>query len=320
MNGRRWLLLAGLAVLVFVGLAAYGDLRDLAGRVTRFPLPYLAVALGLAAINYLLRFLRWQFYLRTLSIPVPVPVSALVFLGGLALSITPGKLGELVKSYLLRDRSGVPVTLSAPVVLMERFTDVIAVALVGMAGLALPASQQLPLLVSLVLLSVLLLCAVAALLVFWRRGDRLLDLPLVRRWGQAVRESQEGMRRLLGFRPLAVALLLALLAWCSEGLALWVILRGLDAEISVLQAVPIYAAATLVGAISTLPGGLVGTEGSMVALLQQAGVSRGPAAAATLLVRLATLWFAVVIGLAALVCWRWRRPRPVAEVSPSPGI
>jgi uncharacterized protein (TIRG00374 family) len=83
-----------------------------------------------------------------------------------------------------------------------------------------------------------------------------------------------------------------------------------------MRTLPIYAAATLVGAVSALPGGLVSTEGSMVALLQQSGVSRGAASAGTLLVRLATLWFAVAIGLAALACLK--KVRPVA-VAASPG-
>ena len=104
--------------------------------------------------------------------------------------------------------------------------------------------------------------------------------------------------------PLLVAVALGFLAWLSEGVALGVVLKGLDPELNLQQvlpaAVPIYGGAMLVGAITTLPGGLVGTEGVMVALLQQLGTGRGAAVLGTLLVRVATLWFAVVIGLAAL--------------------
>jgi uncharacterized protein (TIRG00374 family) len=169
--------------------------------------------------------------------------------------------------------------------------------------------------VLLVLVIVLLLCGAGMLLVAWRRNDWLLRLPGLRRWRDALGASRDGLRRLLALGPLSVALFLGALAWLSEGVALWVLLLGLDAPVSVLRAVPIYAAATLVGAATALPGGLVGTEGSMVALLQQAGVARSPAAIATLLVRLATLWFAVAIGLAALAWLHRRRPRGAAPVS-----
>jgi uncharacterized membrane protein YbhN (UPF0104 family) len=239
-----------------------------------------------------------------------------VFLAGLALSITPGKVGELVKSYLLRDRAGVPVAASAPVVVMERLTDVMAVVLLGLAGLVLPASRGLPRPVLLALAAALLLCGAGMLLVAGRHSDWVLGLPGLRRWRGALGASRHGLRRLMSPGALAAALSLAALAWLSEGVALWVLLRGLDAPLSVLQAVPIYAAATLVGAVTALPGGLVGTEGSMVALLQQAGVARSPASAATLLVRLATLWFAVSIGLLALAFLHRRRP---PESSRQPG-
>ena len=72
----------------------------------------------------------------------------------------------------------------------------------------------------------------------------------------------------------------------------------------ILKAVSIYAVSTLVGAATTLPGGLIGTEGSMLALLQQSGMVKSAASASTVLVRFITLWFAVAIGVVALIVLR----------------
>lgn len=306
-SSRKLLLLALLAVLVFVGLAGYGDFRDIGEQLAQFPIVYIFAALALAAANYGLRFIRWSYYLAVLRVRVPLGVSGLVFLSGLAMSITPAKAGELFKSYLLRDRAGIPASASAPVVIMERVTDVISVVLLGLTGLAL-----LPLPVLLVLTVVLAITGAAMVALTFRKGEHLFDLPFLRRWGGALRASYVELRRLMAVRVMIVALLLGAAAWFSEGLALWVILHGLDADTSLMRTLPIYAAATLVGAVTALPGGLVGTEGSMVALLQQSGVTRGAASAGTLLVRLATLWFAVAIGLAALACLKKMRPLAVA--------
>ena len=279
--------------------------------MANFPVPFLLGSLGLAALNYGVRFLRWAYYLRVLGIGVSLPVSVLVFLSGLAMSVTPGKMGELLKSFLLRDRTGVPVSTSAPVVVMERVTDVVSVTLLCLTVLAL-----LPLLVSSLLAVILLAGVVLMFLIASSHSDRLLALPIIRRWKPELQSSREGLRSLMLPRPLAVAVFLGILAWLSEGVALWLIMRGLGAEVSLIRALPIYAAATLVGAITTLPGGLVGTEGTMVALLQQAGITRGAASAGTLLVRLVTLWFAVLVGLIALVCLKKFLPVPLAS-SPS---
>lgn len=62
----------------------------------------------------------------------------------------------------------------------------------------------------------------------------------------------------------------------------------------------------LAGALSFMPGGIGGAEGVMVALL----MTQAPAAdavAATVLIRLTTLWFAVAIGALALGASRLKK-------------
>ena len=295
MTGRKLLILILLAVLVFVGLAGYGDFRDTSALVAGFPVPHMIGALGLAAINFGLRFCRWAYYLKVLGLGAPPLVSVLVFLSGLAMSVTPGKAGELFKCHLLRERTGIPAPVSAPVVVMELLTDVVSVLLMATIGIALFPPQVLW-----VMAAVLALCLAAFVPVVTRRGSTLLDLPPLRRWRESLQISREGLRALMRPRALIAAVSLGLGAWVSEGIALWLILDGLNTEIDLLRALPIYSAATLVGAATTIPGGLVGTEGSMVALLQQSGVLKEAASAGTILVRLATLWFAVAVGLAAL--------------------
>ncbi len=299
MSGRRWLLLGLLTVGVFGGLLAYGDFRQVGRTLFETPAAYLGLAAGagLAVVNYALRYLRWSMYLRALGINAPASVSVPVFVAGLALSITPGKVGELLKSVWLQQRTGTPVAASAPAVVMERLTDVISVALLGLTGVLL-----LPAPIALTVGGLLLVGLAVGLLAASRYGEKALDLPVLRRWREPLAQSQDGLRRLMAPRMLAPAVALGFLAWAAEGLALWVIIRGLGDEVAVGIALPISAAAALVGAVTALPGGLVGFEGSMVALLGQAGVPAVTAALATLLTRLATLWLAVVVGGLA---WIW---------------
>jgi uncharacterized protein (TIRG00374 family) len=106
-------------------------------------------------------------------------------------------------------------------------------------------------------------------------------------------------------KAILIGLSLAILAWLSEGVGLWIVLRGLDADLSLVRAISIYATASLVGALIMLPGGVVGTEGSMVGLLRSLDLTRTDASAATIIIRLCTLWFAVVLGLATLGFFYW---------------
>ncbi len=282
-----------------MALVGYGDFGDTIDQIGSLPLRYLFAGLGLASANYLLRFLRWAFYLRVLKIDAPAGVRALVFLSGLAMSITPGKAGELVKCYLLNSRTGVPVSRSAPVVVMERLTDVISVIILGLTGFALLPTPII------VVLAVALVVSVAGLMfAVSRQAPRLTSLPILSRWSELLHDSQEGFKELAAARVMVVGVAIGAVAWFAEGLALWLILKGIGSDIPLVRALPIYAAATLVGAVTALPGGLVGTEGSMLAFLQQSGVTRVGASAGTVLVRLVTLWFAVAVGLVALLALR----------------
>ena len=296
---RRWLLLGLLTAVVFGGLVAYGDFRQIGHILLSSPSAYggFAAGVGLALLNYFFRFLRWSMYLRALDIKVSLRSSVAIFLAGLALSITPGKVGELLKSVWLSERTGVPVAVSTPAVLMERFTDVISVALLGLTGALL-----LPPAMAAMIGGALAVGVAVGLLAASRFGSIALRLPVLRRWEAPLAQSREGLRRLMSPRLWCAAVALGFLAWAAEGVALWVIVAGLGEQVALGVALPVSAAAALVGAITALPGGLVGFEGSMVALLSQAGLSAPVAALATLLTRLATLWLAVLIGLAA---WLW---------------
>ena len=297
-----------LFVLVFVGLALYGDLPELLTQISSFPVVYWFMVLGLALANYLLRLLRWHYYLMTLQINIGLGASSAIFMSGLSMAISPGRVGELAKSYYLKEKLDVPVARSAAAVVAERVTDLISVLLISLWGLTLvPYGWA-------VAVSILLALGVFALIVFspWGNGV-ILRLPLPRRWKPFLSTSRDALKAVFSIRPLAVAVVLGLLAWFAEGCGLWLVLRGLDATVSIGQAASIYAVATLIGAITMLPGGLVGTEGSMIALLQQLDLTKTSASAATFIIRVCTLWFAVLIGVLALLYVQVFMSRKIAQ-------
>jgi len=294
-NKFKLILIFIVAVLVFLGLAVYGDFEEVSQIVMDYPKHYFLIALILALVNYGVRFVRWAYYLKVLGVNIQLSTSLLVFFTGLALSVTPGKLGEFFKCYLLRQKAGMPVARSVAVVIMERLTDLVSVLIVGLTGLGLIPIPVLG-----------ICCFVAVCLVIFSMifkssvGSLLSRLPFVARWKQQIDSSRSAFDALLKVRVLLIATLLGVVAWASEGIALHFILKGLGSDNSVWLSMPIYAWATIVGGISAVPGGLVGTEISMLAFLVNIGLAKGEAASAVLLIRFATLWFAVLLGIVAI--------------------
>jgi uncharacterized protein (TIRG00374 family) len=117
---------------------------------------------------------------------------------------------------------------------------------------------------------------------------------------------------------LAIATALSLVAWGAEAFAFHLMLDWLGLQVDVAFAVFVYAAAMLAGALSFLPGGLGGAEATMVSLLLWLGQPQAPAVAATVLIRLTTLWFAVVLGLLALGSLLRQRPDALVDSTTAP--
>jgi uncharacterized membrane protein YbhN (UPF0104 family) len=298
------LLVAGLVAAVVVGLGVYADFGALRSALESFRWELFPLALALTFLNYLVRFLRWQRYLATLKIAVPARRSFAIYLAGQTMTISPGKLGEVLKSGLLRRSFAVPVARSAPIVLAERVTDAVGiVVLLALAALWARTSESWPVAVAGLVVAVLAVVAVRA--------------PWLGRYRRLV-EAQRAALELLGPRLLAGMSAVAAASWFCECLAAYVCVRGLGMDASLAVTTFVFAAGTLAGALSFLPGGLGVAETSMAGLfVVLADASRADAVAATVLIRLATLWFAVLLGLCALgLETRYVSPEPEPEPDP----
>jgi uncharacterized membrane protein YbhN (UPF0104 family) len=271
-------------VAVAVGLGLYADFGQLGDELARFRWELFPLALTLTALNYLLRFWRWQRYLVRLDIEVPMGRSLAIFTAGLLGTITPAKLGEVLKCGLLKRSFEVPVRRSVPIVLAERVTDATGVVVLAVA--AGVGTNRWPLLaVALAGVAVIVLVVRSPLL---ERFTRLGEAP--------------GAARALLETPLLVGMTaLSAVSWFCECLAAYVCVRGLALDLSLGDTVVVFSLGSLAGALSLLPGGLGVAEGSMTGLIRVLGdVSKAGAVAATVLIRVATLWFAVGLGLVGL--------------------
>ncbi len=302
-------LLLGITVMVVIGLVS--DLREVGRDLGAFRWALLPAILGFTLLNYILRGMKWDYYLRRLGLGGGVSRfdSGLIFTAGMVMAVTPGKLGEVFKSYLLRRINGAAVSVSAPIVLAERLTDGLAMLLLMALGLTLYPPARL-------LFAVLLVATVAGIIVAQSRGLSMAmiafveRLPFGGRVAPKLRNIYTSTAQLLDWRILLVSTLISVASWGFECVAFYYVLAGLGVEgtpLLLLQATFIFAASTLFGLVSFLPGGLGASEVSSVGLLVAlVGQSASAATTATIIIRFCTLWFGVMLGALALT-WFGRR-------------
>lgn len=290
-------------VAIYVAFSVWADARSVGRALADFRWPLALLGLGLAFLNYIVRFLRWHYYLGILEINVPWGHSLLVFLSGFSLTVTPGKLGEMVKALLLRESHAIPAARTAPIVIAERFTDLVGLLLLACVGVfSFAVDHRFLIMGALLILGGLVVISVESIALSFIKI--LGRLPMVGKFSPKLRDAYHTTTLLLGPRALSLGILLSTISWAFECAAFWIIVHGfVGASIHLQAATFIYATMTVAGALSFLPGGLGVTEAGMLGLLGELGhgTDRSIATAATFVTRLVTLWFAVVLGLVALL-------------------
>ncbi len=324
-----------LGAAVFIVIAFLADYRKVAAALMDFPLNQWPFILFLSLANYALRVIKWDFYLRRLDIKIPLLSSVLIFFSGFIMAITPGKMGEVLKSLLMYEHHGVAVTRSAPAVFMERLTDVIALLFICAAGVvfALNGGSRTGLsgsgtAVSVAaasaagqqnfdgaqLLSLALVTIITCIIIAILSNQKLMNAVLkymerfnfIKKHIVHIESLFEAARVILMPWPLFYATLLSILAWALECYSLYYIITVISPQTPISLALLLfcsfaYAFSTIIGALAMLPGGLFVTEGGMAFLLVKlVKIPMSKAVAATFMVRAATLWFALLIGIFAL--------------------
>jgi uncharacterized protein (TIRG00374 family) len=301
---RNLIVALALGVAVYLLLAIVSGFGDLRRAFEGFDYALVPVILGLVSLSYVGRFFRWLYYLKILKVSVPLGVNAAIFASGLSMTISPGKLGEVLKSVFVRQASGAPVARTAPAVVAERATDgtgMLAWGFLGAFALGLGPTTM---------VVFLALASFGIAVVRSKRlsllAERILGkLPLLDRLSPHLGDFHTSSNELLATRPLIVGTVISFLSWGLECLGVYLCAVGLDVGEPFLLVVFVFGLSSLVGVLSMLPGGIgaveAGLTGQFVAV---AGLSAPVAVALTLLIRLATLWFATLVGILGLFAVR----------------
>jgi uncharacterized protein (TIRG00374 family) len=287
------------ASLGYLGIVLWSDWHDVIHAAMQTGTGGVMAVLSMSLVNYVLRFTRWQMYLNKLGHRPPWLASLRIYLAGYALTITPGKAGEALRSVFLK-RFGVGYGTSLAALFSDRLSDLIAIVLIALAGLSfypMASAIVLPGVIAVGLaLVVLLQDRLIRKLYEWASTSR----HRLTRWMRHPLDLIIQARRCHDVMTLSIATLLSLVAWSAEAVAFYWVLGWLGADQSLGYSFFVYAVSMLVGALSFLPGGLGGAEAAMITLLVWKGSALPQAVAATVLIRFATLWFAVLLGVAAL--------------------
>lgn len=310
-------LLFGIALSA--GLFLFADVRTMSSHLRHVSGEWVLVALAMVLGNFTLRALRWHYYLVLIRSGIGFFEGLPVFLIGFAAGVTPGKIGEVVKSLLLKEKWETPIAHSAPIVAVERISDLVGVLLLGGFGLlAIHRLIVFALAALLAALAIMFLCGVRSLGEWIVRVVR--KIPVLEARGEKISAAHGSFLVVVGWAPMLVATVLSVAAWGCLSLCLWATAQAFPGtHIGLGAALVSTCMPLLAGALALVPGGLGATEASMAGILMLVGgraMGRSLAVAITMLFRILSFWFAVGIGLVTMLAWRRAPRRSLATTEP----
>ncbi|MAS34447.1 MAG: hypothetical protein CL610_10595 [Anaerolineaceae bacterium] len=337
MRKYRNRIIAGFAIgfVIYVALLLFADAEglteDMIGQLQAYPWLLIVPVILQKFVSWFFRFLEWQYFLGVIGARDKISMfdSAVLFVAGFSMAVSPGKVAEMLKTVVLKAKTGVAIATSAPVVIAERVVDGLAVIILAVIALLIAGDQiELGPYRSLVLLSAGLL-GVGLIVVQVRplahfALDLIGRLPLVSRVHGWLANFYESSYEIFKLKHIIPTTGLGVIASFADSIGFVVILAGFGMEVTwllFLQALVIICLASAIGALSGVPNGAGITEISVSAMLliivapYNPVVTPAVAAAAAVVEGFIHKWFRVLVGLLVAAVFRDRLFTPEIEAT-----
>ena len=287
-------------IIIYAVFLLLSDVDKIIDKIINFKLEFIPIILGLVISSWFIVYLRWNLLLKNLGIIVPHKINFQIFLVGGALGITPGKIGELFKSQILKDKFDISRSKTAPLFIIEKFFDITGALIVTSFGIWFIPELGYLSIIGLVCLFLLFKILVSKKL-FDKSFTFFSRFNLLKKYLEPLSSSHETIITSLKNKNILIFSLLSIFYWLIIGLAAFFVIQGLGiSSISIINMISTYSGSLIAGALSFIPGGIGVAEGSFIGLFSAQNIELSEAVVIVVLIRLFTLWFSTLTGFIAL--------------------
>ncbi len=297
------------AFLLYVVFIIIADVHKVLSLGASFHWNIVPVVLFFILVNYFIRAVRFHYLLKKKNIHFNFATSCAIFFSGAAMTVTPGKIGEVVKSYLIKQKTGHGYTQTIPLLIFERVMDGVAMIILSLGGIYFFPTRG----VILFFLFSIVLVILFFMGIYYRRPAFFIITFIEKRFhfhlSHKFIDFLDHARIFLNWKTITSALILSIIAWGLQGVSLYILVRPFilsSRSISLIQgfsyALFIFSFSSIAGFLAFIPAGIGIAEGSLISFLVLFfHISFTQAVFISLIFRFTTLWFGVALGLIFLI-------------------
>ena len=300
MKFDKFLIVIIITIMVYAVFLFISDFNLVYEKIINFKIIFVPVILSLVSLNWVVRFYRWHLLLKNSNIHIPIKNNFIIYLASLSLSITPGQIGEAIKSEFLKKQFKIPRSKTLPIIFIEKFYDLMGVLIASVIGVWYFEGGLYLISVGIILLGLIFVLMLSQN-IFKKLLSLICKIRFFSKYQKNFLESYSVLRKSLKTKIGLKSGILSFIFWVIQGVAVYFVLLALEInQLNFLIVTSSNAISVLIGALSFMPGGLGVTEASMGGLLSLQGVEISFALIAAVIIRIFTSWYTVVAGFIAL--------------------
>ena len=288
-------------MIVYIGIIFYSDISKISATFFEIRYEFVGIILSLELISLMLRSYRQKKFLESSDIKLSFLANFKICLIGMAMLVTPGGAGMLIKSHFLKKKFGLSISKTAPTVFAERYHDFLALTTILIFSLIFTFTIEAA--ISGVIAFVLL---IIVYIIFtnnkWLKKieEKIRKIKFFKNSFPANLEITNSVNSLKTRNSMISGWLISTILWSIDAIAIYFGFVAFNLEIGIFEAVQIFFTALMYGTISFLPAGIGVTEGVFIGLLLSNNLELSIATSLILFIRLTTIWFYTFLGFIAL--------------------
>ena len=301
MKFKKSLLLGILGIIAIYAIILIAfDVNIISEKINDFDFQYLLFIIPLIPLTWGVLFLRWNLLLKNSAIDIPLKDNFIIFISGFALGVTPGKVGELIKAQLLKNKFNIPRSKTAPLVIVERFYDFFAIAIISLFGI-LVFEYSIYIFTILAIGIIIFLTITSSEKLFLKFLQKIEKIKFLRNFSSELPKSFTIIQKSTRGKIFPLSIILSVIFWILDSIIAYLTLLSFGIDIiDYFVLMSIYTSSIILGVISFLPLGIGVVEGSLVGFLSLNGIEFPLATAIVVFIRFFTRWIGVMAGFLGL--------------------
>jgi len=293
--------LIGIIIIFYVAIILFSDYELLINEISRFDSKYLPVIFGLMIIHTLISTVKFQRLLKNIGIKLPFKDCLKIFVAGMSLGVTPAGIGIAIKSYILKTHYGRSVSSTIPLILVERWTEFIAILLLSSILLIWADLAESKIVIGIGIgFAVIVYILMSNSKTISSLKKIISKIKFISRFAGNFDETNESMIKLVRKKSLLEATMWSFSAKLVHIVTIYLIFLSFGIDLGLFLSAQIYYTSLILGIVTMIPAGVVVTELNMIGLITSQQIEFTIAALIVIFTRIVTTWSTTIIGVLTL--------------------